>query len=129
MSKSGLSPHIRYLIEDMRAERRDLDARIEAFDAEVGRQDDACRRLCVIGALNATTLSRAVGNHVRSCGVDGWARSPGHFGAPTGDPAFGMGSPTAPTSSCGQPKRGGSRRATSPVHEPIPSLPSPTPND
>ena len=63
-----LSARVRHLIEDMRAEWRDLDARIDAFDAELtakARQDDACRRLCEIpgiGALNATALVAAVGN-------------------------------------------------------------------
>lgn len=66
--QAGLSPRIRHLIEDMRAEWRELDTRIIAFDAELtamARQDDACRRLCEIpgiGALNATALVAAVGN-------------------------------------------------------------------
>jgi transposase len=66
--QAGLSPRIRHLIEDMRAEWRGLDTRIIAFDAELtamARQDDACRRLCEIpgiGALNATALVAAVGN-------------------------------------------------------------------
>jgi transposase len=66
--QSGLSPRIRHLIEDMRVEWRELDVRIEAFDAELvatARQDDACCRLCAIpgiGALNATALVAAVGN-------------------------------------------------------------------
>jgi transposase len=64
----GLSARVRHLIEDMRAEWRDLDSRIGAFDVELtakARQDDACRRLCEIpgiGALNATALVAAVGN-------------------------------------------------------------------
>ena len=66
--QAGLSPRVRQLIEDMRAEWHDLDARIDAFDAELtamARRDDACRRLCEIpgiGALNATALVAAVGN-------------------------------------------------------------------
>jgi transposase len=63
----GLSPRVRHLIEDMRAEWRDLDRRIEEFDAELtamAKQDDACLRLCGIpgiGALTATALVAAVG--------------------------------------------------------------------
>lgn len=64
---NGLSPRTRQLIEDMRAEWRELDTRIEAFNAELtatARSDDACRRLCEIpgiGPLNATALVAAVG--------------------------------------------------------------------
>jgi hypothetical protein len=52
----------------MRAEWRDLDTRIEEFNAELtatAGEDDACRRLCEIpgiGPLNATALVAAVGN-------------------------------------------------------------------
>jgi transposase len=66
--RSGLSARIRHLIEDLRAEWRDLDGRIGAFDAELtatAKREDACRRLCEIpgiGALNATALVAAVGN-------------------------------------------------------------------
>lgn len=66
--QSGLSPRIFHLIEDLRAEWRDLDERIGSLDAELtalARQDEACRRLCEvpgIGALNATALVAAVGN-------------------------------------------------------------------
>jgi transposase len=65
--RNGVSPRVRLLIQDMRAEWRDLDRRIDAFDSELARlarQDDACRRLCEIpgiGALNATALTAAVG--------------------------------------------------------------------
>jgi transposase len=65
---SGLSARIRHLIEDLRVEWRDLDGRIEAFDAELAemaKREDACRRLCEIpgiGVLNATALVAAVGN-------------------------------------------------------------------
>ena len=61
-----MSPRVCRLIEDMRAEWRELDRRIGAFDAELiamARRDDACRRLCEIpgiGALNATALVAAV---------------------------------------------------------------------
>ena len=66
--QNGLSPRIRHLIEDMRAEWRQLDTRIDTFNAELAataKQDDACRRLCEIpglGPLNATALVAAVGN-------------------------------------------------------------------
>ncbi len=66
--QNGLSPRIRHLIEDMRAEWRDLDMRIDEFDAEftaTAKHDDTCRRLCEIpgiGPLNATALVAAVGN-------------------------------------------------------------------
>lgn len=66
--RTGLSPRVRLLIEDLRTEWHDLDARIEAFDAELAataKQDEACRRLCEIpgiGPLNATALAAAVGN-------------------------------------------------------------------
>lgn len=65
---NGLSPRIRRLLEDLRAEWRDLDERIEAYDAELvslAKQDEICRRLCEIpgiGPLNATALVAAVGN-------------------------------------------------------------------
>ena len=63
-----LSPRVRSLLEDMRAELRDLCRRIERFDAEFAAQaktDDAARRLATIpgiGVLNATALVAAVGN-------------------------------------------------------------------
>jgi transposase len=63
-----LSPRIRVLVDDMRAEWRALDERIEAFDDELAakaRADDAARRLATIpgiGVLNATALAAAVGN-------------------------------------------------------------------
>ena len=63
-----LSPRVRSLIADMRAEWEALDRRIEAFDAEFAAQakaDDAARRLASIpgiGVLNATALAAAVGN-------------------------------------------------------------------
>jgi transposase len=63
-----LSPRIRHLIEDIRAEWCHLDTRIDEFNAELAttaKQDDACRRLCEIpgiGPLNATALVAAVGN-------------------------------------------------------------------
>ena len=66
--QNGLSPRVRQLIADGRAEWRELDRRIEAFDGELtatAKRDEACRRLCEIpgiGALNATALVAAVGN-------------------------------------------------------------------
>ena len=63
-----LSPRVQSLLEDMRAELRDLCRRIERFDAEFAAQaktDDAARRLATIpgiGVLNATALVAAVGN-------------------------------------------------------------------
>ena len=66
--QNGLSPRIRHLLEDMRAEWRELDVRIDAFNVELtatAKQDDTCRRLCEIpgiGSLNATALVAAVGN-------------------------------------------------------------------
>ena len=62
-----LSPRTRLLIEDQRAEWRDLDRRIGAFDEEFARQartDEAARLLTTIpgiGPLNATALIAAVG--------------------------------------------------------------------
>jgi transposase len=64
----SLSPRIRLLIDDMRAQWRELDRRIAAFDAEfvaVARSDMTARRLSTIpgiGTLNATALVAAVGN-------------------------------------------------------------------
>jgi transposase len=63
-----LSPRVRSLVEDMRAEWRALDRRIEALDDEFAAQaktDDGARRLASIpgiGVLNATALAAAVGN-------------------------------------------------------------------
>jgi transposase len=59
---------MRHLIEDMRAQWRELDRRIAAFDNEFAaqaRNDPAARRLATIpgiGVLNATALVAAVGN-------------------------------------------------------------------
>jgi len=64
----ALSPRIRLLIEDLRAEWRALDKRIAAFDGEfvrMARYDEAVRRLTKIpgiGTINATALAAAVGN-------------------------------------------------------------------
>jgi len=64
----ALSPRIRLLIEDLRAEWRALDERIAAFDGEfvrMARDDEAVRRLTKIpgiGTINATALAAAVGN-------------------------------------------------------------------
>jgi len=63
-----LSPRIRVLIEDLRAEWRSLDERIGAFDTEfvrMAREDEAARRLSTIpgiGVINATALTAAVGD-------------------------------------------------------------------
>jgi transposase len=59
---------IRLLIEDMRAEWRELDRRIMALDDEFAaraRRDGAARLLATIpgiGVLNATALTAAIGN-------------------------------------------------------------------
>ena len=64
----GLSPRIRLLVEDLRAEWRQLDARIAAFDREfarIAKEDAAARRLATIpgiGVINATALVAAVGD-------------------------------------------------------------------
>lgn len=64
----GLSPRMRLLVEDLRAEWRELDARIAAFDAEfvrMAREDAAARRLATIpgiGTIDATALVAAVGD-------------------------------------------------------------------
>jgi transposase len=62
-----LSPRVRALVADMRAEWRELDRRIGAFDDEFAaraRSDEAARRLATIpgiGVLNATALLAAIG--------------------------------------------------------------------
>ncbi len=64
----SISPRIRMLIEDIRAEWRSLDQRIASFDAEfvqMARHDEAARRLIAIpgiGTINATALVAAVGD-------------------------------------------------------------------
>jgi transposase len=63
-----LSPRVRLLIEDLRAEWRELDRRILAFDEEFAlqaRTDETARLLTSIpgiGPLNATALTAAIGN-------------------------------------------------------------------
>jgi transposase len=63
-----LSPRIRRLVDDMRAEWAELDRRIAVFDDEFAtsaRQDEAARRLATvpgIGPINATALVAAVGD-------------------------------------------------------------------
>jgi transposase len=63
----SLSPRTRLLVEDMRAEWRELDRRISAFDEEFAleaRTDEAARLLTTIpgiGPLNATALVAAIG--------------------------------------------------------------------
>ena len=64
----GLSPRIRLLVEDLRAEWRQLDTRIAALDREFARmtkEDAAARRLATIPGvvvINATALVAAVGD-------------------------------------------------------------------
>lgn len=63
-----LSPRMRLLVEDLRAEWRQLDERIAALDREFARmakEDIASRRLATIpgiGVINATALVAAVGD-------------------------------------------------------------------
>ena len=63
----SLSPRTRLLIEDQRAEWRELDRRIQAFDEEFAlqaRTDETARLLTTIpgiGPLNATALAAAIG--------------------------------------------------------------------
>ena len=63
----SLSPRVRRLIDDMRAEWFELDGRIAAFDNEFAasaRSDADARRLATIpgiGVLNATALLAAIG--------------------------------------------------------------------
>jgi transposase len=63
----SLSPRMRLLIEDIRAQWFDLEERIAAFDAEFvafAKEDEDARRLSTIpgiGALNATALTAAIG--------------------------------------------------------------------
>ena len=65
---SALTPRIRAMIADMRAEWRELDRRIAAFEEEFvarAREDEAARRLITIpgiGVMNATALIAAIGN-------------------------------------------------------------------
>ncbi len=72
-----LSPRLHTLIEDMRAQWRDLDHRIEAFEEEFlarAREDAAARRLLSIpgiGVMNATALIAAIGTgDAFKCGRD-----------------------------------------------------------
>lgn len=63
-----LSPRIGLLVEDLRAEWRELDRRMLAFDdefADQARSDEPTRLLTSIpgiGPLNATALTAAIGN-------------------------------------------------------------------
>jgi transposase len=65
--EASLSLRTRLLIEDQRAEWRELDRRIEAFDEEFAREakaDESARLLLTIpgiGPLNATALAAAIG--------------------------------------------------------------------
>jgi len=83
-----LSSRARLLIEDQRAEWRELDRRIEAFDEEFARQartDEAARLLTTIpgiGPLNATALVAAIGrarrrSHGGGTSLPGWGSCPG----------------------------------------------------
>jgi transposase len=66
--EARLSRRARAQLEDMRAEWRELDRRIEAFDDEfaaLAKTDEAARRLVSIpgiGVLNATVLVAPIGN-------------------------------------------------------------------
>ena len=63
-----LSPRLRQLVDELRAEWRELDTRVEALNGEfveLARNDAAARRLTSIpgvGVLNATALIAAVGD-------------------------------------------------------------------
>ena len=63
-----MSPRVRQLVSELRAEWRGLDAKIEALNGEfveLARHDAAARRLTSIpgvGVLNATALVAAVGD-------------------------------------------------------------------
>lgn len=65
--RSGLSARMRVLLEEMRLEWTELDARIAALDrefVETARSSAPARRLATIpgiGALNATALTAAIG--------------------------------------------------------------------
>ncbi|MEO4041220.1 IS110 family transposase [Hoeflea sp. CAU 1731] len=72
-----LSPRMRLLVEDLRAEWRNLDERIAAFDMEfahMAREDETARLLSTIpgiGVINATALLAAVGDARNfGCGRD-----------------------------------------------------------
>ena len=72
-----LSPRMRGLVDDMRAQWRELDRRITALDdelAEHARGDEVARRLGTIpgiGVLNATALVAAIGEgRAFDCGRD-----------------------------------------------------------
>ena len=80
-SDASISPRMHRLIDDMRAEWRELDRRIALFDNEFAahaRSDADARRLATIpgiGVLNATALVAAVGNaqtFARGCDLAAW---------------------------------------------------------
>jgi transposase len=80
-SDAAVSPRMRQLIDDMRAEWLKLDQRIASFDNEFAtraRNDADARRLATmpgIGVLNATALVAAVGNaqtFARGCDLAAW---------------------------------------------------------
>jgi transposase len=66
--QAELSPRVRALVEDLRAEWSELDRRISAYETEFAmqaRNDEKTRLLTTIpgiGPLNATALAAAVGN-------------------------------------------------------------------
>lgn len=66
--EAALSPRLRELVTEIRAEWRDLDRRIDALNAEFTarvREDEAARQLVTIpgiGVLNATALVAAIGD-------------------------------------------------------------------
>ena len=68
MGPGELSARARVLVDDLRAEWRELDRRIDAFDEEFATQartDETARLLTSIpgiGSLNATALAAAIGN-------------------------------------------------------------------
>lgn len=65
---ASLSPRVRHLVGELRAEWKELDAKIDALNGEfveLARNDPAARRLTSIpgvGVLNATALVAAVGD-------------------------------------------------------------------
>lgn len=65
---NGLTPRVRMLIEDLRAQWRDHNERIKAYDQELAalaRTEDAPRRLMTvpgIGPLGATAIAASVGD-------------------------------------------------------------------
>ena len=72
-----LSPRVRSLVEDMRAEWGALDRRIEAFDDEFAaraKTDDAARRLATIPGIGVLECDGSGGSCRQCCLVRPWAR-------------------------------------------------------